>query len=91
MAGKVTKGYQVSIAGVVAILGAVTAWQTAGGWMPASQASVEVTVEYSEESRLLLLYHLLDDLRHRLHDADGRACPGRFLLRIAAETRARGD
>lgn len=37
--------------------------------MPASQASLIIATAYGEETRLLVLYHQLDDARHSLHDA----------------------
>ncbi len=54
---------------VGAVLAMLLAWDQLGGWMPASQASVEANRVYSEDTRLLVLYAQLDDLRHRLHDA----------------------
>ncbi len=69
MAGKLTKGHQVSIASVVAILGAVTAWETAGGWMPASAHSVEVISTKLSETTLLVLYARLERLERDLSAA----------------------
>ena len=69
MAGKLTKGHQVSIAGLVAILGAVTAWETAGGWMPASAHSVEVLSTKLGETTLLVLYARLERLERDLKSA----------------------
>lgn len=66
---KKNKGKAGLIASATAILGLVLTWQQIGGPMPASQASVKVAVEAAEETKLLLLYHLLDELRHRLRDA----------------------
>ena len=52
-----------------AVLGVVLTWQQLGWPMPASQASIIIATAYAEETRLLVLYHQLDDARHSLHDA----------------------
>lgn len=52
-----------------AVLAIVLTWQQLGWPMPASQASIIALAAYGEETRLLVLYHQLDDARHSLHDA----------------------
>jgi len=61
--------YKRILSTIGAVLLALVSWNQLGGWMPASRASVEAISVYSEDTRLLILYDRLDDLRHRLQDA----------------------